>query len=91
MAATTIIRVARPDGTIDAIERSGHITHRPARLAMETATREAGRGEIIGWELRGSERAMGSQRTANRGLYARGQARCRGCGRVGDDGACGLG
>lgn len=88
----TVIRVRRVDGTIENVERSGHITDAATRRKFEAATRAAGRGEIIGWELRGPRRrSVVSQRTASHGLYARDRRVCKGCGRIGDDGNCGLG
>jgi len=85
--ATTTIRVQRPDGTIEAIVKQMAITGSKLRSQYEDATRAAGRGEIIGWEVRQET----VRRTADRSLYARGGKACRGCGRMGDDGECGLG
>lgn len=89
---TTTIRVRRPDGTIEEIVKPGTIIEAATRRKFEDATRSAGRGEIIGWQVNGARTAPAqTQRTASHGLYRRDQARCKGCGRIGDDGECGFG
>lgn len=53
MAQETRIKVQRPDGTIEIVTRPGTITDRKLREQMAEATRNAGKGEIIGWEIVG--------------------------------------
>lgn len=47
----TKITVRRPDGTTEIVERPGTITDMAMRRKMEQATKAAGKGEIIKWEI----------------------------------------
>ncbi len=50
MRPETQIRIQRPDGTIETVIRPGLITSPVMRRKMTQATRQAGRGEIVGWQ-----------------------------------------
>jgi hypothetical protein len=47
----TRITVRRPDGTTEIIERPGTIIDAGVRRKMTEATRAAGKGEIIDWQI----------------------------------------
>lgn len=93
----TRITVRRPDGTIETVTRPGTIIDQAMRRRMATATAQAGKGEIIGWEIVGDHRPVrtdivfrGSPTGA--GLLRHPDGRiCKGCGQRGCDGECGLG
>lgn len=84
----TRITVRRPDGSTEIVAKPGTIIAPAMRRKMEQATRDAGRGEIVGWEIIGQPASGPTMRQV---LYGRDRTRCRGCGRIGDDGECGLG
>lgn len=48
----TLITIRRPNGDIETVAREGYISNPAVRAKMVAATREAGKGEIIGWEYR---------------------------------------
>jgi len=86
----TQITVKRPDGTTEIIEKPGTVLDAAMRRKFEAATKAAGRGDIIRWEIVGKPPTGPSDRQI---LYGgtRTDRRCRGCGQVDDDGECGLG
>lgn len=84
----TQITIQRPDGTTETVTKPGTITSQSVRRQMTSATRAAGRGEIIGWQIVGQ---APTGPTAQQILYGRNRATCKGCGRVGCDGDCGRG
>lgn len=96
----TIIRVRKADGSVKDVERAGHITDPGERASIAASAVKLG-AEVIQWRLIGSaprqETASGRARQRVDRYNARPRsnsadtARCKGCGRIGDDGECGLG
>ena len=86
---TTAITIRKPDGTTKTLERP---------CAFSAAEREAWAAdartrfgvEVVAWEERGGPAYRPLSDTRPRALMDD-PRRCRGCGRVGDDGECGLG
>lgn len=93
MPIITTITVRKADGAVTTIERQAVFSaERRAAFAADALAKFG--AEVIGWAERGGLVAPIEEprsTAGNRRQRAADTHRCRGCGRIGDDGECGLG